>query len=149
MLECMTNRRSRTPQPRLASEYLPKREARQSLGTSLEDLLHLRFRHRQLVDIVAEPLREIRLDWRRPRCIDLARRVFLIPQTLMAEHIPQMRNFGILHHLLSHLGRNEQHATIAAEHDIAGSTVAFPMRIGVSMPIMVDFNRAPLARLLK
>ena len=59
------------------------------------------------------------------------------------------RNFGILPHLLGHMGRNEQHATIAAEHDIAGSTVAFPMRIGVSMPIMVDFNRAPLARLLK
>jgi hypothetical protein len=103
-----------------------------SAGASLQDLLHLCSRHRQLVDVVAEPLREIRLDGRRPRGIDLAG-----------------RNFGILPHLLGHMGRNEQHATIAAEHDIAGSTVAFPMRIGVSMPIMVDFNRAPLARLLK
>src|SRR5262245_5037859 len=91
-----------------------------SLLPLLEDLFDLLFRHRQFVDVRLKPAGKIRLDWRRPGCVDLARRVLAFAQALVAEHVAEARDLRILRHLLGQLRRDKEHAAVAAEHYVAG-----------------------------
>ena len=73
---------------------------------------------RQLVDIVPHPLTEVAFDFRRPFAVDLAGGVFLFAQSLMPEGVAQAGMFGILHHFLRQLRRNEDYPAIAPQHHV-------------------------------
>src|SRR5690606_19111311 len=77
-------------------------------------------RHRQLADVLAHPRREIGLDLIGPACIDLARGITPLAEPLVPEHVAQTHDLRGFHHQRRKLGRYEDHAAIAAEHDIAG-----------------------------
>src|SRR3954453_16085011 len=49
-------------------------------------------RDRQFVDVLPQPPGKIRLDWRGPGGIDLARRVFALSQALMAKQVAKVRS---------------------------------------------------------
>ena len=73
-----------------------------------------------MVPVGSQPFRKIAFNRLRPSRIDLARRVFPFAKPLMAEHIAETGHFRILDNPLGQLGRDEDHSSIFAEHNIAG-----------------------------
>src|SRR5512143_3846567 len=85
-------------------------------GPLLQQLLDLRPRHRQLVDVVVQPLREVPLHRVAPALVDLARRVDAFLDPLEAEHVAQLHELGGLADELGELRRDADHALALGEH---------------------------------
>src|SRR5690606_15195139 len=63
---------------------------------------------------------EVALELIRPARIDLARRIDAFGEPLLTEHVAQPNDLGGFHDPHREMGRDEDDAAIAAEHDIAG-----------------------------
>ena len=83
-----------------------------------QNLLNLWARHRQTVDVLAQPLREVRFDRVGPAAVDLSGGVGAGTQPGMSELIPQPRDLRRAHDLLRELRRNEDHTAVPAQHHI-------------------------------
>src|ERR1017187_7677568 len=89
-------------------------------GAALEDLFHLFARHRQFVDVIAQPRGEIGLDSVGPTRIDLARGVLFFAQPLVAEAVAQLGDLGVLHYFFGKLRRDEHDAAVPSQDNVAG-----------------------------
>src|ERR1035438_2065281 len=89
-------------------------------GAALEDLFHLFARHRQLVDVIAQPRGEIGFDSVGPTRIDLARGVLFFAQPLVAEAVAQLGDLGVLHYFFGKLRRDEHDAAVPSQDNVAG-----------------------------